>query len=147
MGRIRIVTLSMSGMIAAALSPGATYAADSAHFMNVPATDTRLRPNFAVQVELKLRLPQGKGLARQLLDAGVDQADAAAAARLAAGHLGDATDGCDVTVSMSRDMQSEGFALRRLLIVARSYQTVSERGDGELHVGTTSPELTVPRLS
>src|SRR5260221_13765408 len=53
----------------------------------IPAVGTRAVPvpRLATLFELKLRLPQGRGLARLLLDAGVASDDAAEAAKLAPG--------------------------------------------------------------
>lgn len=147
MRRIGIITLGLSVAVAGALLPAATYAAESAHFMNTPATGTPLSPNLAVQFDLKMHLPQGKGLARQLLDAGVNRDDAAAAARLAAGHLGDGTGGCDVKVSISRNMEAKNFTLERALITSPTAQTVIERRNGELTIASTSPAQIFPKLS
>src|SRR5260221_9949125 len=53
----------------------------------IPAVVTRAipTPRLATLFELKLRLPQGRGLARLLLDAGIASHDTAEAAKLAPG--------------------------------------------------------------
>src|SRR6476659_7164494 len=65
--------------IAAVATPCAAHEGETARFMNAPATAVVWQLKLAVQFELKLRLPEGRGLARSLIDAGVDQRDAATA--------------------------------------------------------------------
>jgi hypothetical protein len=87
--------------------------------------------------ELKLRLPEGRGLARLLLQAGVDRDDAAAAARLAAGHLGDDLGGCEAKVTISRSVEGGGLRLERVMLLTEAAQTIIERRQGELMLATT----------
>ena len=55
----------------------AADAAETARFLNAPASALAPAPKLAVQFELKLRLPEGRGLARLLINAGVKSDDAA----------------------------------------------------------------------
>ncbi len=132
--------------VAAVLLPSAAFASERAHFLNAPATATAPAPNLAVQYELKLRLPDGRGLARLLLDAGVDSDDAAAAARLAAGHMGAGLGGCDVQVSISRGAGGTGFRLVRATLMTTARQTVIERRGAELTIASEITARTFPRL-
>jgi len=101
---------------------------------------------LAVQYDLKLRLPQGRGLARLLLDAGVDRDDAAAAARLAAGHLGDGAGGCDVQVSITKAAGTGVFKLVRATLMTAAGRTVIERHGAELTIASESATRKFPRL-
>jgi hypothetical protein len=87
-------------------------------------------PRLATVFELKMSLPQGKGLARQLLVAGVAKEDAAEAAKLAAGHC-DGIGGCNAKVEISRQLDT-GLRVERLVLVSASGQTVIERRNGRL---------------
>lgn len=91
---------------------------------------------LAVQYELRLRLPEGQGLARSLLDVGVDSNDAALAARLATGHLGAGAGGCDVKISISKTAQASAFRLVRVMLLTWAGQTVIERRGGELTIAS-----------
>lgn len=91
---------------------------------------------FAVQYEFKVHLSEGQGLARSLLDVGVDSNDAALAARLAAGHLGAGAGGCDVKISVSKMAQGSGLRLVRATLLTLADQTVIERRDGELTIAS-----------
>src|SRR4051794_9723963 len=77
-------------------------AEDRASFIPTPMSVSPPAPKLAVLFALKIRLPEGRGLAASLLQAGVEQDDAAAAARIAAGHLGDGSGGCDAKAEISR---------------------------------------------
>lgn len=138
----RICALS----VAALLLPSAACAKESAQFLNAPAIATAPAPKLAVQYELKLRLPEGRGLARLLLDAGVDRDDAAAAARLAAGHMGDGLGGCDVQVSISKGAGGTGFRLVRATLMTAARQTVIERRGAELTIASEVIARKFPRL-
>ena len=87
--------------------------------------------------ELELRLPEGRGLARLLLQAGVDCYDAAAAARLAAGHLGDEIGGCEAKVTISRSLEGGGLRLERVMLLTQAAQTIIERRQAQLMLATT----------
>jgi hypothetical protein len=100
--------------------------------------------NVAVQYELKLQLPEGRGLARLLLDAGVDRDDAVAAARLAAGHLGDSSGGCQVKAFIART--ASGFRIVRAMVITNAGQTVIERRGAELAIASESAARKFPRL-
>jgi hypothetical protein len=136
--RATIVWTAVAAASSLAL-PGAASAAEHAIFLNAPAAGSQL-PRLATVFELKLRLPQGLGLARLLLDAGVSEADAAEAARLAAGHC-DAVGGCDAKVAISRELDS-GLRVERVLLMSASGQTVIERRDGRLALNPTAVPTT-----
>jgi hypothetical protein len=93
-------------------------------------------PNLAALFQLKFQLPEGRGLARLLLQAGVGRDDAAAAARLAAGHLGDGLGGCDIKVEISKPLGANNFKLERVVLMSLAGQTVIERRGGELAVAS-----------
>jgi hypothetical protein len=128
------------------MMPAAAHAGETARFLNAPATAVAPAVKVAVQYDLKLRLPQGRGLARLLLDAGVDRDDAAAAARLAAGHLGDGSGGCDVEVSITRAVGSGEFKLVRAMLMTSAGRTVIERRGAELRIASESAAARFPRL-
>ena len=118
----------------------------TAHFLKAPATAAAPAVKLAVEYDLKLRLPGGRGLARLLLDAGVDRDDAAAAARLAAGHLGDGSGGCDVQVSVTRAVADGGFKLVRATLTTDCARTVIERRGAELTIASESAARKTLRL-
>lgn len=124
----------------------AAAAQESAQFILAPATAALAVPKLAVQYQLELRLPEGRGLARVLLDAGVNQDDAAAAARLAAGHLGDGAGGCSARVSVTRSVGDDGYRLVRVMLSSDASQTVIERRGGELTVASNAATARYPRL-
>ena len=105
------------------------------------------RPKLAVQFELKLRLPEGRGLARLLLDAGVSKNDAAAAAQIAAGHMGDGSGGCFAKVSIARDFSSGSFNVVRVMLSTDDDQTVIERRGADLTIASRSATGKFPRLT
>ena len=121
-------------------------AAEDAQFLNAPATSLPT-PKFAAQFQLRLRLPEGRGLARLLLDAGVSRDDAGAAARLAAGHLGAGVGGCTALVSIERSAgTTTGFSLVRVQLVTDATQTVIERRGRDLVVASDTAARGTPRL-
>jgi hypothetical protein len=128
--------LSTTGLALALLIPGAAGAADLAPLLVAPAVKAPPQTKMAVLYALKLKLPEGRGLARLLLQAGVDQSDAAAAAKLAAGHLGDGSGGCDANVEISRDATAGGLRLERVELLTRAGRTIIERRQGELTVAS-----------
>ena len=130
----------------AALAPASAFAGETAHFLNAPAKTNAPTPRLAGQNELTLRLPEGRGLARLLLDAGVDQGDAAEAAKLAAGHLGSGRGGCDVQVSISRNLGSSAYSLVRATLITAADQTVIERHGSELTIASETAARARPRL-
>jgi hypothetical protein len=131
---------------AALIVPAAAHAGEAAQFLRAPATAAAPAVKVAVQYHLKLSLPQGRGLARLLLDAGVDRDDAAAAARVAAGHLGDGSGGCDVEVSITRAAGSGEFKLVRATLMTSNGRTVIERRGAELRIASESAAARFPRL-
>jgi hypothetical protein len=137
-----------SGMVAATLAASAqpALAGGTAQFLTAPVTAAAPPMRLAVQYELKLNLPEGRGLARMLADAGVRQDDAAAAARLAAGHLGEDVGGCQAKVSVSQSSDGRGFAVERVTLFTNADQTVIERRRGALTVASTTANRKYPRL-
>jgi len=131
---------------AALLASSVAHAGESARFLNAPANAAAPAVKLAVQYDLKLRLPEGRGLARMLLDAGVDREDAASAARLAAGHLGDGSGGCDVQVSITRAAGAGNFKLVRATLMTNASRTVIERRGAELTIASESATRKSPRL-
>lgn len=110
-------------------------AAETATFLNAPARVGAAPVKFAGQFELKMHLPQGRGLVRLLLDAGVAKDDAAAAAKLVAGRTGDGREGCFATVSIER-AATGGFNLVRIMLTANDQRTVIERRGTELAIAS-----------
>ena len=111
-------------------------AADLAPLLVAPAVKMPPQTKTAVLYALKLRLPEGRGLARLLMQAGVDRTDAAAVAKLAAGHLGDGSGGCDANVEISQDAAAGGFRLERVELLTQAGQTTIERRHGELTIAS-----------
>ena len=127
------------------LSATLAHAGESARFLNAPAPASAPVAKLAVEYQLKLTLPQGRGLARLLLDAGVDRDDAAAAARLAAGHLGGGLGGCDIEVAITKAADGSSRLLRATLMTSAG-QTVIERRGAELAIASESAARKFPRL-
>ena len=125
------------GVVAACLATFASTAtaAEPAVFLNAPAETGSPAPRLAGQFQLKVQLPEGKGLARVLLDAGVNRNDAAAAARLAAGHLGAGEGGCYAKISIERSADG-GFSVMRVQLTTAARQTVIERRGNRLSVAS-----------
>jgi hypothetical protein len=139
------MTLPIRALAAASLAiPGSAHADQTARLINAPATAQAPAVKLAVQYQLKLHLPEGRGLARLLLDAGVDREDAAAAARLAAGHLGDGHGGCEAQISVSRAPDGEGFRLVRAMLTTGVEQTIIERRGSDLTVAAERPTRKTP---
>ncbi len=130
-----VIAAALCGTVAAAASAEPAPTA-------LPAVVTHAAPapRLATVFELKLRLPQGRGLARLLLDAGVASEDAAEAARIAAGHC-DPVGGCDAKVAISRQLDSN-LRVERVVLVSASGQTVIERRDGRLALNPASVDAT-----
>lgn len=129
-----------------ALSVGsAAVAAETAVFSNAPAGIGIAPVRFAGQFELKLHLPQGRGLARLLIDAGVDKEDAAATAKLAAGRMGDDQNGCFATVSVERAADGV-LKLVRIMVTTDEQRTVIERRGASLAIASETAVVKHPRL-
>jgi hypothetical protein len=128
------------------LAPGAGVAENLAPMFHAPSAKVPSKPKLAVLFALKLRLPQGRGLARLLLDAGINRDDAAAVARLAAGHLGDGAGGCDATAEVSQGMDGTGLRLERVELQTQAGRTTIERREGELTVASQQSAGKNPRL-
>ena len=126
--------------------PGAASAAEHAIFLNAPAIGGSPAAKLAVQFQLKLRLPEGRGLARLLLDAGVSQDDAAAAARLAAGHLGAGSGGCQAMVSVERNAEGGAASVVRVQLITDTRLTVIERRGTELTIASDTPTSSALRF-
>ena len=139
---LRTVAIAASTSLA---FPTAASAAEHAVFLNAPAELNSAAPKFAGQFQLKVQLPEGQGLARALLDVGVNQGDAAAAARLAAGHLGAGAGGCFATISIERDASGRR-SLMRVQLSTEGRQMVIERRGSELAVASDNPTSKSPAL-
>jgi hypothetical protein len=137
--------LSCPATLLAVSTASPSTAAETATFLNAPAKVGIAPVKLAGQFELKLHLPDGRGLARLLIDAGVAQDDAAAAAKLAAGRLGDGKNGCFATVSVER---AAGGALNlvRVMLTTDDQRTIIERRGDELAIASESPIARQPRL-
>jgi len=133
-------------VIVASFASTSAVAAEHAVFLNAPASSATPSARFAAQFELRLRLPQGQGIARQLIDAGVSQDDAAAAAKLAAGHMGAGSGGCTAKVSIEQTSGAKGFSLIRVQLTTASSQTVIERRGGALTIASDAPTTNSPNL-
>lgn len=141
----RIGCAAVVGSATLFCSSGA-IAAEHAIFLNAPAAAGAPVPKLAAQFHLKLHLPEGKGLARLLLDAGVNPEDAAAAAKLAAGHLGAGAGGCEATVSIERGANGGTFSLVRVQLSTDTRQAVIERHGAELTLASDTPTSRSLRL-
>jgi hypothetical protein len=133
-------------IVLALLMPGAATAAGLAPLLATPTTKAPPQTHSAVLYELRLRLPEGRGLAQQLMQAGVNQGDAAAAAKLAAGHLGDGVGGCDAKVEVSRALGGDGLEVQRVVLMTQAEQTIIERRQGELTVASARGTGRISRL-
>lgn len=140
----KIGAVALAVMMVASAPP--VIAAETAQFLNAPVAPAAVPVRLAVQYELKLQLPDGRGLARTLVDAGVSQDDAIAAARLAAGHLGEGIGGCQAKVSVSRGSDGRSFGLERVTLFTQAEQTVIERRKGELALASATAIRRYPRL-
>lgn len=118
------------------LAHGAASAAEPLPFLVAPASSAPPAPELAALYELKLRLSEGTGFARLLLDAGVNRDDAASAARLAAGNLGAGLGGCTAKVEISRAVESGGFKLERVTLLTQAGATIIERRQGKLTIAS-----------
>lgn len=132
-------------LIASTNATRAAEAAEHSTFLRAPALAQPPAAKNAAQFQLKISLPEGRGLARALLDAGVNQHDAGTAARLAAGHLGMGEGGCFATISIERN-PSGGFSLMRVQLSTQARQTVIERRGSELTVAADNPTSRSPAL-
>jgi hypothetical protein len=123
---------------AIALAPSAALAEKLPGAEPTVVTRAVPAPRLATVFELKLRLPEGRGLARLLLDAGVASDDAAEAARLAAGHLGDGSGGSSAKVEISRPLDATGLRLERLILSSADGTTIIERRGDTLALTSTA---------
>lgn len=132
-------TLKAGACLAAALAvlqPQLATAEESAQLLLAPATSSPPAVNLAVTFELKFQLAQDSDLVDQLLQAGIDPDDIAAATHLAAGHDGGRT-GCFVKLSVSKALNDKAFRLQRMTLTTEASQTVMERRKGELAISAT----------
>ena len=114
----------------------AAGAVGHATFLNAPALPGPRAAKAAAQFQLNVSLPEGRGLARALLDAGVKQQDASDAARLATGHLGLGAGGCHAKISIERSLEGQGFDLVRVQLTTGERQTVIERRGSALTIAS-----------
>lgn len=117
-------------VIASTNVTSAAGAAEHATFLNGPALAGPPGAKFAGEFQLRLQLADGR-LARALLDVGVKQEDAAAAAKLAAGHLGTGAGGCLALVSIERNPDG-AYSLMRVQLTTDSRRAVIEWRGSEL---------------
>ena len=127
------LSASLAALVILAV-PGVAEAEDLASLFHAPSAKVPPQPKRAVLFALKLKLSEGRGLARQLLDAGVEQDDAAAAARLAAGHLGEGLGGCQAKVELSQGFDGNGMKLERVELLTATGRTTIERRQGALTI-------------
>ena len=113
----------------------------------MPLTRTPPPTKVAVVFALTVHLPKGQGLARALLDLGVSSDDAATAAKLAAGHLGDGQGGCDAKVEMSQVAGSTGYRVERIALATLVDRSTIERRGGELTLTSTQLAQKTARLA
>jgi hypothetical protein len=109
-----------------------------AQFVPTPMSVAPPAPQLALMFVLKLRLPEGRGLAAQLLQAGVDENDAATSARIAAGHLGDGEGGCNAKIEISRPVGATHFRLERIELTTDDWRTIIERRQGQLSLASAT---------
>lgn len=140
------LTAVASVFAVAAFGATTAGAADLAPIPAMPTSKTPPKPNAAVLYALKIQLPEGQGLARMLIQAGVSQADAAAAAKLAAGHLGNGNGGCNAKIEISGALNGGSYRLERAVLLTTSGQTVIERRSGELTIASQQATTTSARL-
>jgi len=134
MKTFRITALPFHAAAIVALSsmacPTAAAAEKHADVLSAIARPGMGAPKFAGQFQLRLQLADGR-LARALLDVGVKQEDAAAAAKLAAGHLGMDAGGCQALVSIERNPDG-AYSLMRVQLTTDSRRAVIEWRGSEL---------------
>src|SRR5690242_11528905 len=68
----------------------------------------------AATFEVRLNLPEGRWLARQLIELGIADEDAGEAAKLAVGHLGQDRGGCVAKVAISKPVGTEPARVDRI---------------------------------
>jgi len=136
-----------AGLLALGLlvSSGAATAQEVPSLLSKPTKPAAPSPKLAGMFALDLRLPEGRGLAKLLLQAGVNKEDAEIAARLAAGHLGDGLGGCEAKITISRAVEG-GLRLERVMLLTQASQTVIERRQGELTLASEDSARTWSRL-
>lgn len=123
--RLRIRLSGGVLLAASALAlPSTATAEENANVLSAIAQPGMGAPRLAGQFQLRLRLADGR-LARALLDLGVRQEDAAAAAKLAAGHLGTESGGCDALVSIERNPDGT-YSLMRMQLATDTRRAVIE---------------------
>lgn len=115
-------------------------------FLNAPALAGPRAAKAAAQFELKVSLPEGRGLARALLDVGVRREDAAAAAKLAAGHLGGGAGGCEALVSIERNSAGD-YSLMRVQLATDTRRAVIEWRGTDLVLASDTPISNSPPVA
>jgi hypothetical protein len=138
--------LGRLSLAVALLVPSIAGATDLPPLLTTPATKAPPQTSTAALYELRLRLPEGRGLANLLLQAGVDQNDTAVVEQLAAGHLGDGLGGCDAKVDVVRSLSGSGFRLQRVVLMTQAGQTVIERRHGQLTIASQQGASKIARL-
>ena len=130
--------------IASLCVTGAAEAAEHATFLNAPAPEGPPAAKSAAQFQLRIRLADGR-LVRALLDVGVRQGDAAAAAKLATGHLGTESSGCEAVVSIERNPDGT-YSLMRVQLSTDTRRAVIEWRGTDLVLASDTPISQSPPL-
>lgn len=115
------------------ISAGPSFAAELP-VSAAPMTSAAPEPRWAGLFDLKLVLREDQGLARALLDAGVNGRDASAAAQAIAGQPVQRNGACSLTLALSRSTDGTDFGLQRLVLWGSSGQMIIERRHGVLTV-------------
>jgi hypothetical protein len=111
-------------------------AAGALPLINAPAPIGAPSITLAVTYEMELQLPEGRGLARQLIDSGIDQNDAAAAAKLGSSYMAQGKGSCSAKVAATRLPGVDTLRLTRVTLYTASKIVVMERRDGKLSVAS-----------
>lgn len=121
--RTRALTMSVCvlGLVAAPAT-----AAEAPPFVRAPTVSTDSPLILAAMFHTTIQLPEGRGIAKALMELGVTAGDAAEAARLAASHLGEGQGGCTAKIEISRADNGQE-SLRRLVLSTAGDQTIIER--------------------
>ena len=147
-GRARLHTKFCGALLLAVSTlafPSGAAAEQAPSPLNAIARPGMGAPKLAGQFQLRLRVADGR-VARALLDAGVRQEDAAAVAKLAAGHLGSGPGGCEALVSIERTPTGD-YSLMRVQLTTDTRRAVIEWRGSELILTSDAPLRTSPALA
>lgn len=126
------LTFGASALALLCFAAAARAQPNALSFYHLPARDHSTAALRAATFEVALQLPDGRWLARQLIELGVSDLDAGEAAKLAVGHLGQDSGGCTAKVVISQPVGGDSLQLDRLTLVTATDQTVLERRNGIL---------------